>query len=103
MLKERIKFLCRSKGISVPKLEIELGLSSGSISKWDKSSPKADNIAKVADYFGVSIDYLLERDESPTQPLLPEDVMKLAALYKQLSPDDQASVMALANHMATKK
>ena len=63
MLKERIRELCKLKGTSIPKLELELGLSSGSISKWGKSSPKADNLVKVANYFNVSVDYLLGKDE----------------------------------------
>lgn len=63
MLKERIRELCKLKGTSIPKLELELGLSSGSISKWGKSSPKAENLVKVANYFNVSVDYLLGKDE----------------------------------------
>lgn len=54
----RIKKLCKDKGISIQKLEQEVGLSNGSIGKWDISSPKADNLKKIASYFGVSIDYL---------------------------------------------
>lgn len=59
MLKERIRALCRKGGTSIPKLELELGLGSGSISKWDKVSPKADTLQKIADRFGVTVDYLL--------------------------------------------
>ena len=32
------------------------------IVRWDKSSPTTDKLQKVADYFGVSIDYLLGRE-----------------------------------------
>ena len=56
---DRIKKLCEEKKISIMQLELELGFSNGSISKWKKSSPKVSNLEKVAQYFSVSIDFLL--------------------------------------------
>lgn len=61
-LKERIRVLANSKGMSLPNLESELGFGNGTILKWDKSAPNTDKLSKVADYFGVSIDYLLGRE-----------------------------------------
>lgn len=56
----RIKQLCAEKGITLNRLEVELGMSATSISKWKHSvSPTIDKIAKVASYFHVSIDYLV--------------------------------------------
>lgn len=57
----RIKDLCKEKGISHRRLEQELGLGNGAISKWIKSSPSSDIVEKLADYFNVSVDYLLGR------------------------------------------
>lgn len=54
-----IKLLCTDKDISIPKLEKELGFGNGAIYNWDESSPSADKIVKVADYFKVSANYLL--------------------------------------------
>lgn len=56
---ERIQELCKENGINPSKLEIELGFGKGTLYKWDKSSPNTDKLSKVADYFGVSVDYLL--------------------------------------------
>ncbi len=55
---EKIVELCRAKGISVPKLEAELGFGNATISKWKTSSPTIENLKKVAEYFHVSLDYL---------------------------------------------
>lgn len=55
----KIKDLANEKGVSLSELERTIGISNGSISKWEKSSPKADTLQKVANYFGVSVDYLL--------------------------------------------
>ena len=60
---QKIKRLCEKNNVSVYRLEKELGLSTGSVSKWDESIPRADTLLKVANYFGVSIDYLLELKE----------------------------------------
>jgi len=59
-----IKELCRAKGISMAKLERELGFAAGSVCKWDSKIPSVERIARVADYFGVSIDYIVGRDIS---------------------------------------
>ena len=59
----KVKELCEMNGISVSKLEIELGFSRGSICKWSVNTPSVDKVKSVADYFGVTIDCLLEKDE----------------------------------------
>lgn len=56
--------LANKEGLSLPKLEIELGLGNGTISRWRSSAPSSDKLAKVADYFDVTTDFLLGREES---------------------------------------
>lgn len=60
---EKIKKLCEENNISQRKVESDLELSNGSISKWSKSSPSGDVVQKLADYFGISTDYLLGNSE----------------------------------------
>lgn len=60
MFYDRIKELCVKRGISIYKLEKDLGFSSCSICKWKTSIPSIDKVQKVANYFGVTIDCLLE-------------------------------------------
>ena len=61
MLSE-IKELCKKRGMSVNELEAEIGLGINTIYKWDKASPSADKLQRVADYFGVSLDFLTGRE-----------------------------------------
>ncbi|MBQ1274162.1 MAG: helix-turn-helix transcriptional regulator [Cellulosilyticum sp.] len=82
-LKERIKQLANAKGLSLPALEAQLGFGNGTILKWDKSTPNADKLVKVADYFNVSVDYLLGREEAPS------DFFMLARGGDQLSKEDK--------------
>jgi transcriptional regulator with XRE-family HTH domain len=63
-LVDRIKGLCLKKGVSIARIEQDVGLANGSIRKWDRALPSADRLGKVADYFNVSIDWLLGRDIS---------------------------------------
>jgi len=62
-LLEKIKMLCSDRNMSVGDLEKELELGNGSIYKWNKSIPRVDTLLKVANYFGVDINYLLEEKE----------------------------------------
>lgn len=59
MILQRIAQLCKQRGITIAALERNVGISNGTISRWGKSSPTVDNLKKVADYFGVSVDVLI--------------------------------------------
>ena len=61
---ERIKSICDERGLSVYRIEKDCGFGNGSIMKWENSSPKVDNVIKLADYFDVSVDYLLGRENT---------------------------------------
>lgn len=61
MLYQNIVVLCKGKGISISKLEKETGLGNGTVGRWEKSSPSVENVKKVADYFEVSVDYLISQ------------------------------------------
>lgn len=60
----RIKVLCAENNTTLSSLEKTLEFGNGTISKWDKATPSGDRLAKVADYFNVSVDYLLGREVS---------------------------------------
>lgn len=64
---ERIEKLRNEAGLSQGKLEKELGFSNGSISKWKNSNPTYKRLQKVADYFHVSIEYLVSGEEKPKE------------------------------------
>ena len=60
MIYSKIKKMCKANGINIDRLEKACGLSNGTISYWRKGSPRVENLQKVADYFGVSIEFLLK-------------------------------------------
>lgn len=64
----RLKYLREQKGITQIKLAMDLNLNQNSISRYEKGVREADykTLIMLADYFNVSIDYLLERTDNPT-------------------------------------
>lgn len=63
---EKVQALCAEKGVSVTKLATSLGFSSSTPNNWQKMNglPRSSTVKAVADYFGVSVDYLTSNDES---------------------------------------
>lgn len=59
MVFTKIEALCKSRGVSIARLEKEVGLANATVRKWSQSSPTVDNLKKVADYFGCTVDDLL--------------------------------------------
>ena len=78
---ERIESLRKSKGLSQGKLEKQLGFSNGSISKWKNSTPKVERLQKLADFFGVSVEYLMTGKEDEQKV---KDNTDLKQKYREL-------------------
>ena len=60
---ETIKAICTKKNISIPELERRAGLGNGTISKWKTSSPKLDNLEKVAEELGIKVTTLIAKSK----------------------------------------
>ena len=67
MIYKNIVILCKERGISIARLEQEVGLGNATIRGWASSSPTVEKLKLVADYFGVTIDELL-RDPQKEAP-----------------------------------
>lgn len=64
---EKIKELAKKRGVNLQKVSEDLGFSTNYLySLKNKKTPSAEHIAKIADYFNVSTDYLLGRTDNPT-------------------------------------
>lgn len=101
-LRDRIKSLANDKGMSLPMLEAELGFGNGTIVKWDKASPNSDKLAKVADYFHVSIDFLLGREDerdAPVDSTTDKNYTILCRDAKKLSPEKREQLLNMAKIM----
>ena len=74
---ETIQKLAESRKISVKELSRKLGFGESTIYRWKKQEPKAIDLEKVADYFDVSVDYLLGRNDKlqNEEPSMAKQVM----------------------------
>lgn len=85
--------------LSINKLEQECGLTRGSMAKWDDHAPSPDKVKKVADYFDVSVEYLLYGDPSAgiKKDPIPKDEAVSPAAQEILDFLDSASGEELAD------
>ena len=62
--------LCKKKGVSPTKATVEIGLSRTIGTKWKTTgaTPQGETLSKIADYFGVSVDYLLGNEPKAKTP-----------------------------------
>lgn len=90
MILEKIRNLCEEAGTNIAKLERDCGLANATIRRWDVNSPSAENLAKVADHLGVSVDYLLGRGIHS----LSEEAQKYAKQFEALSEEKKQLAMA---------
>ena len=98
-LYERIETLRKSKNISQGKLEKELGFSNGSISKWKNSTPTTERLQKLADYFGVTVEYLLTGEEAESEVYYtnPETARMAQEMFED--PDMSCTVKSIQRMM----
>ena len=86
----RIRELRESKSLQQKELAIDLGVTQPTISDWEsgRKIPSAKNTAKLADYFGVSVDYLLGREETPAPETQDGSEDREIREYLQMIKDD---------------
>ena len=71
--------LCQEKGVSVTRATVDMGLSRTIGSKWKRTgaTPNGETLSRIAEYFGVSTDYLLnggEPEQSAAIDVVEEDL-----------------------------
>lgn len=125
LIYERIRKLCREKGVTVTGTEAVLGFARGSLCKIDKNKPSAEKVTKLAEYLGTTPDYLMtgnegsDKKESQLKPKDEKDIKNILAntelLLKQPglmfegkpasqeSIDSILSAMQIGMEMAKKK
>jgi len=101
MVLDFINKLCEQNSTTFAQLEKELGFGNGTIRKWSESSPGIDKILKVADRFGVSVDYLIKGDSMDLSAVtvqisrliesLPREKQELAHRYIRILGEKEES------------
>lgn len=98
MFKENFIKLCNKAGKTPTAVCAEIGLSNAAYSKWDeKSVPHRATLLKIADYFGVPVDTLLEGEDNS-----PEDA-RLISLMKTLTAEEKSALENFINYLLKKR
>lgn len=91
MFFDRYSSLCKKKGKTPTGVALELNVSRATVNYWKNGNvPKQEILIKIADYFNVTVDYLLgtTQKENPTAN---SDETLMFALYgddnKDITPD----------------
>jgi len=125
---ERVSALCAEKGIAITRLATDLGFSSSTPNNWKAMSgePRAKTVKAIADYFGVSVDYLkgsenevnvetvqdnhgiIGHTHAPvtivngTERKLTSQEIELIAIFEKLGVMDQAKLLVYAENLLNK-
>lgn len=100
MIMNRIKSLRKAKKITQKQLGDVLGVAESTISMYESGNrqPDVDTMRKIADYFNVTIDYLIggENISSSDKDELDKKIIKI---FDSLSENDQAQVLDYARYL----
>lgn len=94
-LYEKICRLAEKKGVSIAQVERDLGFSPSSLRKLHTNKPSADKTVALANYFGVSTDYLYGTTpiEKPADQLLDNDFVSLQRARQNMSQEEWQQAM----------
>lgn len=99
MFYDKLKELCENKGVKPSRVAIECGFSKGTVSHWKNEGtiPQREILIKIAEYFDVSIDYLLGNE--PKEQIF-EGIKARPTLLKQNIKTlyDNAEPFVATNH-----
>ena len=103
----RLRELRKEKNITMKELGNIVGVTESAISQYElgKREPSNETLFKLADFFDVSVDYLLGREEEEQKKPIPEDELDREILerFSKLSPADADKVAAFIEGLLASK
>jgi transcriptional regulator with XRE-family HTH domain len=96
---EKLKELRKAKGISLKELGSIVGVAESTMSLYEngKRQPDYETLLKLAEFFGVTVDYLLRG--SNESECLPEELVILNRGARKMSPENRKKLLDMARIM----
>lgn len=90
---QRLKALMKSRNITDKQLTEDLGLAKNSVTYWKNKGniPKGDTLDVIAEYFGVSVDYLLGKTDKKNEQTVPDELSASEELRKLIEESSTLS------------
>lgn len=100
MFYDRFKALCENKKISPTRAAIDMGFSNSITTKWKKTGATPDGVtlAKIAEYFGITVDELLGKEKQPADGELSDDEKAMLDLFRRASEDSRRLALLALEH-----
>ena len=91
MFYDRFKAMCAEKKITPTRAALDMGFSNSITTKWKKTGATPDGVtlAKIADYFGITVDELLGKEKQPTNNSELSGVRKDLMDFADTLPDEK--------------
>lgn len=95
---ERLRELRKGKGISLKELGSIIGVAESTMSLYEsgKRQPDYETLLKLAEYYGVTVDYLLRGSQ---EEQLPEELVILYRKARNWSPEKRKQLLDMARVM----
>lgn len=102
---DRIEKLLIDTGTSKKTMLNDLSLSINTFSNWKNRGtiPSGETLEMIADYFDVSVDYLLGKTPSPERENIPEDEKRLRELLSRMSEEQLKTAYKIISAIAEEK
>lgn len=110
---EKVRELAKKQGLSLNQVEEKLGFSKNTLYSLKRQKVSSDRLQQIADYFGVSTDYLLGRTDNPRIATEadqgPDDIDNIidnAMMFdgKPLTEEDKRAIRGIiAGYMSSKE
>lgn len=101
MFAMKLKKLRFEKGITQAKFAKIIGVAQQTVGSWEKgnSAPNYEILKKIADYFNVSADYLLDRENANKNISLSDEQRHLLRDFDSLNADGRSTLRTILNSL----
>ncbi len=105
MYYENFEKLCKENNVKPSNVSKATGISTATLTSWKKGAytPKQDKLQLIADFFNVSVDFIMNGEDNRIEtPGFEKEHIELITLYSQLEKEQKEAVFNLLRSFCSK-